>query len=150
LKQTPVGGAVAAVVEELGHIEIDPAQIRSVAEKWAGEGFELPPWRAPVFPDESAAGTSVEDGIDFRLVGNGTDLARRDFETYEKCVAEYDGIERVGAFGFWTFSETPRLHNADRIASWGLDGEQGRRGVFPEATRLGFYHLTQNQSVRDT
>ena len=101
LKQTPVRESVAAAVDELDHIEIDTSQIRSVAEEWADEKFELPSWRAPVFPDESAAGTSVEDVIDFLFVGNSINFAFRNFETGEKFVAEYDGIEWAGAFGMW-------------------------------------------------
>jgi hypothetical protein len=101
LKQTPVRESVAAAVDELDHIEIDTSQIRSVAEEWADEEFELPSWRAPVFPDESAAGTSVQDVIDFLFVGNSINFAFRNFETGEKFVAEYDGIEWAGAFGMW-------------------------------------------------
>jgi hypothetical protein len=101
LKQTPVRKSVATAVDKLDHIEINTAQIRSVAEEWADEEFELPSWRAPVFPDESAAGTSVEDVIDFLFVGNSINFAFRKFESGEKFVAEYDGVEWAGAFGMW-------------------------------------------------
>lgn len=101
LKRTPVRESVAAAVAELDHIEIDTSQVRSVADEWVDEEFELPAWRAPVFPDESASRTSVDDVIDFLFVGNSINFAFRNFETGEKFVADYDGVEWGGAFGMW-------------------------------------------------
>jgi hypothetical protein len=101
LKQTPVRESIDAAVGSLDHIEINTSQVYSVAEEWANEEFELPSWRAPVFPDETAVGTTADDVIDFFFVGNSINFAFRNFETDQKFVTEYNDVEWGGSFGMW-------------------------------------------------
>lgn len=101
LKQTPVRESVFKARRELDHISINESRIDELAAEWAPEEFEVPNWRAPVFPDESAAGTSVDDVLDFLFIGNSINFSFRNFRSGDKFVAEYDGIEWEGAFGMW-------------------------------------------------
>lgn len=101
LKQTPVRKSVFKALQELDHIAIDESRIDELAGEWASEDFELPEWRAPVFPDESTADTSADDVLDFLFVGNSINFSFRDFNSDDKFVAEYNGIEWEGAFGMW-------------------------------------------------
>ena len=98
---TPVRESVFEVLGELEHVHLHEDKIKSVAERWVDEEFELPRWKAPVFPDETNHGTDVEDVINFFFVGNSINFAFRDFETGEKFVAVYDDVEWSGAFGMW-------------------------------------------------
>jgi len=101
LKQTPVRKAVFKARQELTHITINEDRIEDLAAEWAPQEFKLPNWRAPVFPDESTAGTSVDDVLDFLFIGNSINFSFRDFSSNDKFVAEYDGVEWAGAFGMW-------------------------------------------------
>ena len=101
LPSTPVRESVRRAATELQHVTLNSDAINRVATEWMTDEFELPRWDAPVFPDESVPGTTVEDVVDFLFVGNAVNFAFRDFETGEKFTAEYDGIEWDGAFGMW-------------------------------------------------
>lgn len=100
-KETPVRRSISDAVASLSSVSINDERIADVAQAWETEQFELPTWRAPVFPGEGAAGTAPEDVIDFLFVGNSINFAFRDFETGEKFVATYDGTDWHGAFGMW-------------------------------------------------
>ncbi|WP_157690788.1 queuosine salvage family protein [Haloplanus rallus] len=54
-----------------------------------------------MFPDEQKNSTTVKDVLDFFFIGNSINFAFRDFETGDKFVAEYNGVEWSGAFGMW-------------------------------------------------
>lgn len=101
LKHTPVRKSVIKAKRELNHIIINKNRIDKLAAEWATEEFRLPDWRAPVFPNESEAGTSVDNVLDFLFIGNSINFAFRNFNSDDKFVAEYDGIEWGGAFGMW-------------------------------------------------
>jgi hypothetical protein len=101
LQRTPVRDSVREFVSYLEHIDINTKRIAEVADDWADDTFELPQWRAPVFPDETDADTTVDDVIDFVFVGNCLNFAFRQFDDGEKFLAEYDGTEYAGAFGMW-------------------------------------------------
>lgn len=99
--RNPVRTSVARLVPHLRHVTIDATAIDATAAELATDEFELPAWRAPVFPDERTQGTTAADVVDFLFVGNAINFAFRDFETGENFRATYDGEEYAGAFAMW-------------------------------------------------
>jgi hypothetical protein len=112
LQNTPVRESVGEALGLLRHVDINDDAIHSLADKWATDDFELPAWRAPVFPDESEPNTSPEDVIDFLFIGNSINFSFRYFDTGDKFTASYDGTEWKGAFGMWACLK--RAYEADR------------------------------------
>ncbi|MDV7351122.1 queuosine salvage family protein [Halorubrum distributum] len=112
LQNTPVRESVGDAVRLLRHVNINDDAIHSVANEWDSDDFELPAWRAPVFPDESEPNTSSEDVIDFLFIGNSINFAFRHFDTGDKFTASYNGTKWEGAFGMWACLK--RAYDADR------------------------------------
>ena len=101
LPKTPVRKSVSGLIPELEHVEINNARLKEEAEKLATDEFALPEWRAPVFPDETAAGVTAGDVIDFLFIGNTINFQFRHYDSGGKFVAEYAGADWEGAFGMW-------------------------------------------------
>ncbi|MEZ3144168.1 queuosine salvage family protein [Halobaculum sp. MBLA0143] len=101
LPPTPVRESVGRLADDLRRVRVNTEAVETTAAEWADREFELPAWRAPVFPDERQPGVTPADVFDFMFVGNAINFAFREFETGRKFTAEYDGHEWRGAFGMW-------------------------------------------------
>jgi hypothetical protein len=121
LPATPVRRSVSELIPELEYVTINEGALTELAGDVASETFELPAWRAPVFPDENNSGVTDQDVLDFLFIGNAINFQFRDYETGEKFAAEYNGVEWNGAFGMWAclkreFEENPALLTGEALA----------------------------------
>lgn len=101
LPATPVRGSVNRLADDLRRVSIAHDVVAEVAAEWTDRRFELPEWRAPVFPDENQPGVTRTDVFDFFFVGNSVNFAFRNFNDGEKFTSFYDNKKWHGAFGMW-------------------------------------------------
>ena len=81
------------------HVIFDKRAFNRVVIELAGEVFELPDWRAPVFPE-----ADDDTFIEFLGVANAVNFCFTDFKTGKKFDVEYpEGSDNVlpGAFAMW-------------------------------------------------
>ena len=99
MPSNPVRDTVNAVEDDLQLVSVNDNAIEAFAEEHNEDGFELPSWDAPVFPDRGD--WSFNRTVDFFVVGNALNFCFNDVDTGDKFEAERMGMDMDGAFGMW-------------------------------------------------
>lgn len=149
LQSTPVRESVAKVIPELKHVKINTVTLKRVAERLSREEFRLPEWRATVFPDETTAGVTAEDVVEFLFVGNTINFQFRHYGSGAKFTAEYGGTEWTGAFGMWAclkrrFDQDKNILHGNVLADLSSDDV---RGLFDPAVGMHIPMIDERHKI---
>jgi len=97
-RANPVLDTTAPLLENPNYVFIDDEKIDAKAQEWASEDFEIPDWRALVFPDDNV---STSETIDFFMTGTAINFAYTDFVNGQKWTRVFQDVPWAGAFGMW-------------------------------------------------